>query len=133
MTFKLRCLGSSENFEVPRPATATTATTATKSRPRTPFVAEVAEVAVAAAPPSLERRRSRVIAELQADPALRYAFDVTNATLAGPADAPVSVLLGLRDASGGILTGELRVPADRWPGPAIFADFWKQASERKPS
>lgn len=81
----------------------------------------------------LERRRLKVIGELCADPALRYAWDVQDATPAGPAMGQVSVLLGLRDATGAITTGELRVPAEKWPGIALFADHWRQAAEGRPS
>lgn len=81
----------------------------------------------------LERRRLKVIDELCADPALRYAWDVQDATPAGPAMGQVSVLLGLRDATGAITTGELRVPAEKWPGIALFADHWWQAAEGRPS
>ncbi len=84
-------------------------------------------------PPDLERRRSRVIAALQADPMLRYSFDVQGASVTGPAPSDVSVMLGLRDANGTIIAGELRVPAHKWPGLAVFIAFWKEASERKPS
>ena len=37
----------------------------------------------------LERRRARVVARLQADPELRYSFDVANASPTTPADGPV--------------------------------------------
>jgi len=82
---------------------------------------------------TLERRRSAVVARLEADPALRYSFDVQGATPTAPANGPVSVLLGLRMAGGGIVTGELRIPGDRWPGIAVFAEFWDAASERPAS
>ena len=81
----------------------------------------------------LERRRSAVVARLEADPALRYAFDAQGATPAGPADGPVSVLIGLRDSSGVIVTGELHIPGDRWLGLAPFAEHWRKAAEGAPS
>ncbi len=82
---------------------------------------------------TLERRRAAAVARLEADPALRYSFDVQGATPAGPADGPVSVLLALRDSSGAIISGELRVPADRWPGIALFTTYWRDAAEGMPS
>ncbi len=81
----------------------------------------------------LERRRLKVIDELCTDPALRYAFDVQGATPVGPAVGEVSVLLGLRDSAGTVVTGELRVPGNRWPGLAVFAAYWRQAAEGRPS
>jgi hypothetical protein len=80
-----------------------------------------------------ERRRADVVARLEADPALRYSFDVANATPTAPAGGPVSVLLGLRVPGGGIVTGELRIPADRWPGIALFNERLRLAAEGKPS
>ena len=80
---------------------------------------------------TLERRRAAVVARLEADPALRYSFDVQGATPAGPADGPV--LLGLRDSSGVIVIGELCIPADRWLGLAAFAEHWRKAAEGQPS
>jgi hypothetical protein len=82
---------------------------------------------------TLERRRAAVIARLEADPALRYGFDVRGATPNAPADGPVSVMLGLRTTDGAIVTGELRLPADRWPGMALFTAYWRQAAEARPS
>lgn len=82
---------------------------------------------------TLERRRAAVVARLEADPALKRAFDVVNATPTGPAEGPVSVLLGVRMADGSITTGELRIPGNRWPGIAVFAEFWDAASERPAS
>ena len=81
----------------------------------------------------LERRRAAVIARLKADPALRYSFDVRGATPGPGAHEPVSVMLGLRDSAGTIVTGELRVPGDRWPGLALFTEYWRQAAEGLPS
>jgi hypothetical protein len=81
----------------------------------------------------LERRRQRVIARLQADPALRYSFDVANASLTAPASGPVSVLLGLRTATGGIVTGEAHIPAALWPGVAMFNERLRQSAEGLPS
>ncbi len=81
----------------------------------------------------LARRRHKVADQLRADPALRYAFDAVNATPTAPASDPVSVVLGLRDASGVIVTGELCIPAARWPGLAAFAEHWRKAAEAPPS
>jgi len=82
---------------------------------------------------ALARRRAAVVKQLQADPALRYAFDAANASPVGPAQTDVSVLLAVRDASGAIVSAELRVPADRWPGVAVFTEHWRQAAERLPA
>lgn len=65
---------------------------------------------------------------LRADPALRYAYDVQNASPAGPASGPVSVLLGMRTAAGQIVTGEFMVPAERWDMAAFFAHWDAQRS-----
>lgn len=81
----------------------------------------------------IERECVGIVARLKADPTMRYAFDVANAPPRGPASTDVRVLLGLRDATGRIITGELRVPADRWPGIAIFAEYWRIAAEGTPS
>ena len=81
----------------------------------------------------LERRRARVVARLKADSTLRYSFDVQGASLTAPASGPVSVMLGLRTAIGGIVTGELIVPADRWPGVALFNERLRQSAEGLPS
>ena len=86
-----------------------------------------------AAARELERRRAEVIARLEADPALRYSFDVQGASPHGPADGPVSVMLGLRTATGGIVTGEARIPANRWPGVALFGERLRMAAEGLPS
>ncbi len=42
-------------------------------------------------------------------------------------------MLGLRTASGSIVTGEARIPANRWPGPALFAEHLRMAAEALPS
>lgn len=81
----------------------------------------------------MERRRAEVAARLEADPALRYAFDVVNASPTGPAARDVSVMLAMRDAVGRIVTRELHIPADRWPGMAMFVAYWRDAGERRPS
>lgn len=81
----------------------------------------------------LERRRAAVVARLEADSALRYGFDVANASPTAPASGPVSVMLGLRTADGSIVTGELRIPGDRWPGIALFAERLRMAAEGLPS
>ena len=82
---------------------------------------------------TLERRRAAVVARLEADRALRYSFDVQGASPGAPADGPVSVLLGLRDSTGGIVTGELHIPAHRWPGVALFGERLRMAAEGLPS
>jgi hypothetical protein len=69
--------------------------------------------------------------QLEADPTLRYSFDVQGATPSGPAQTDVSVMLGLRVADGSIVTGELTVAADRWPGLALFCEYWRQAAEAR--
>ena len=81
----------------------------------------------------LERRRTDVVARLKADPELRYSFDVANASPTAPADGPVSVMLGLRTATGTITTGEARIPANRWPGVALFGERLRMAAEALPS
>ena len=81
---------------------------------------------------ALERRRQKVIGALRADPALRYAFDVQGAA-PGQAVCDVSVMLGLRNSAGTIVTGELRVPATKWPGLAVFTAYWRQAADGQPS
>ena len=81
---------------------------------------------------ALARRRHAVAKQLEADPTLRYAFDVQGATPSGPAVADVSVMLGLLAADGAIVAGELRVPAERWPGVGAFAEHWRQAGEALP-
>lgn len=81
----------------------------------------------------MERRRAEVAARLEADPALRYAFDVVNASPTAPAARDVSVMLALRDSTGRIITGELRIPAPRWQGIAVFAAHWRKAEAGKPS
>ena len=82
---------------------------------------------------ALARRRHAVAKQLEADPSLRYSFDVANASPTGPASGPVSVVLALRDSTGVVVAGELRIPADRWPGVGAFAEHWRQASEAPPS
>ena len=82
---------------------------------------------------ALARRRATVVKQLQAEPVLRYAFDVQGASPIVPASGPVSVVLALRDSTGAIVTGEVVVPADRWPGVAVFTAYWRDAAERKPS
>ena len=81
----------------------------------------------------LEPRRQVVSDQLRAEPALRYAFDVRGASPASPAPGPVSVMLGLRDADGQIVTGELRIPTEKWPGLAVFTAYWREAAETRPS
>ena len=78
---------------------------------------------------ALARRRHAVAADLKAHPKARYSFDVANASPSGPASGPVSVVLALRDSTGAIVAGELRVPAARWPGVGAFAEHWRQAGE----
>ena len=81
---------------------------------------------------ALARRRHAVAADLKAHPEARYSFDVANASPSGPATADVSVMLSLRTADGAVVAGELRVPAERWPGLALFTEYWRQAGEALP-
>lgn len=76
-----------------------------------------------------------MVHKLEADTALPYAFHVSDAQLThgAPGAAPVSVVIGMRTADGQVITGELQVPADRWPGLAIFTAHWEQAAERRPA
>ena len=82
---------------------------------------------------ALARRRHAVAADLKAHPEARYSFDVQGATQSGPATADVSVMLGVRAADGAIVAGELRVPADRWPGLTPFCKHWRESAEARPS
>lgn len=82
---------------------------------------------------ALARRRHAVAKQLEADPSLRYAYDVQGATPSGPAVADVSVMLGLLAADGAIVAGELRVPAERWPGLTPFCKHWRESAEARPS
>ena len=82
---------------------------------------------------ALARRRHAVAKQLEADPTLRYAFDVQGATPSGPASGSVSVVLALRDSTGAIVAGELRVPAERWPGLTPFCKHWRESAEARPS
>ena len=70
---------------------------------------------------ALHRRGVEVVQRLKAKPALRYSWDVENATPAGPASSDVSVMLGIRQGDGTILTGALRIPGDRWDMGAFMA------------
>ena len=72
---------------------------------------------------ALERRRAKVVDRLRADPTLRYAFDAIHVPLVGKPSGPVSVMLGLRDGQGRIVTAELLVPADKWDTAAFLA-YW---------
>ena len=81
----------------------------------------------------LERRRQAVADQLRAEAALKYAFDVRGASPVRPAPGPVSVMVGLRDAEGRIVTGELHIPAEMWPGLAVFTAYWREAAERRSS
>ena len=80
---------------------------------------------------ALARRRHGVAKQLEGDPALRYSFDVQDATPSGPAQTDVSVMLGVRTADGSIVAGELRVPVSRWPGITLFSEFWRLAAEAR--
>jgi hypothetical protein len=80
---------------------------------------------------ALARRRHGVAKQLEADPSLRYAFGVQGATPSGPAQADVSVVLGLRTADGAIVAGELRVPAESWPGLTPFCEHWRESAEAR--
>ena len=77
----------------------------------------------------LERRRQIVADRLKADPVLRYAFDVQGASPGPGAPGAVSVMLGLRDRDGRIVTGLMTVPADRWPGLVVFMAYWQDVAE----
>ena len=70
---------------------------------------------------AIESRRRKVTDMARAAPALRYVYDVAGASPIGAAAGPVSVMLGLRDSAGAIVTGELTVPAERWDMAAFFA------------
>lgn len=77
------------------------------------------------------RRRHAVAKQLEADPTLRHSFDVQGAAPSGPAQTDVSVVLGVRTADGAIVAGELRVPADRWPGLTHFCEHWRESAEAR--
>ena len=79
---------------------------------------------------ALARRRAAVAADLRAHPEARYSFDVQGATPIGPAQADVSVMLGVRTADG-VVAGELRVPAERWPGLALFTEYSRDCAEAR--
>lgn len=79
-----------------------------------------------------EARRTKVAAMLQADPAIGYAYDVENTSPVGPAERPVSVLVGLRTADGQIVTGEFLVPAERWDM-GVFVRYWDEQATGRPS
>ena len=80
---------------------------------------------------ALARRRHAVAKQLEADPSLRYAYDVQDATPSGPASGPVSVVLALRDSTGAIVAGEIRVAAERWPGLTPFCEHWRESAEAR--
>ena len=73
----------------------------------------------------LEGRRQKVVGMLRADSALKYSFDVLAASPIGAPAGPVSVMFGLRDSSGQIVTGELAVPADKWDM-VSFIRYWDE-------
>ncbi len=79
---------------------------------------------------ALARRRAAVVADLRVHPEARYSFDVQGATPIGPAQADVSVMLGVRTADG-VVAGELRVPAERWPGLALFTEYSRDCAEAR--
>ncbi len=81
----------------------------------------------------LERRRARLVDNLTAHPEARFSFDVQGASPTALANGPVSVMLGLRTAGGSIVTGEARIPANRWPGITLFNEHLRMAAERLPS
>ena len=76
-----------------------------------------------AAAVALHRRRVEVVRQLKAEAGVRYAWDVLNATPAGPAPGEVSVMLGIRWRDGLFLTGVLRIPGERWDMGAFLAAF----------
>ena len=81
----------------------------------------------------LARRRARVVDDLTAHPEARYSFQVAGASPSGPGSSAVSVVLGIHMKAMSIIVCELVVPADRWPGLAIFIGHWRLAAEGKPS
>jgi hypothetical protein len=80
--------------------------------------AEQANAAAAA----LERRRALVARQLEAHPELPRAFDVQGAPLLPGEPGPaVSVVLAIRAPGGGIVTGELHIPRERFDAAAFVA------------
>jgi hypothetical protein len=76
--------------------------------------------------PTLEARAYRCVCQLEAQPAARYGWDVQGAGfLQGESGPPVSVVLGIR-TPGGIATGELQVPRERWDMAAFVAHLEAQ-------
>jgi len=75
----------------------------------------------AAASRSCADRLAKVERELQGHPGHRVAFDVVDVPLAGSAEGEsVSVVLAVRHGDH-ILSGELRVPRERWDMAAFVA------------
>lgn len=63
---------------------------------------------------ALNARQKKVADALHADPALRYAYDVQNVSPKEAPSGPVSVMLGLRESSRTIISGEYSVPPGKW-------------------
>ena len=78
-------------------------------------------IPVDAAAVELHRRRAEIVKRLRSDTGIGYAWDVEGAAPSGPAPADVSVMWGIRQGDGTILTGELRIPGERWDLGAFFA------------
>jgi hypothetical protein len=71
---------------------------------------------------ALEHRRVLVLRHLATRPELARAFDVQDAPLtAGEPGPAVSVVLAIRAPGGGIVTGELHVPRERFDAAAFVA------------
>ena len=71
----------------------------------------------------LEKRRQRVASVLANFPERKYAHHIAGASPKGiwPFGGPVSVVIALRDSSGGVVTGELTVPLALWEESALLA------------
>jgi hypothetical protein len=63
---------------------------------------------------TLERRRARVIRELQENAELRVAFDALNTPLKPGAGEPVSIVFAIRSPTHGIVSAEFSVPRERF-------------------
>jgi hypothetical protein len=78
---------------------------------------------------TLERRRARVVRQLQEHPDVRVGFDACNAPFAPETGEPVSVVLAIRTASTGIVSAELSVPRDRFDF-VLFGQMIDETSRR---
>jgi hypothetical protein len=81
----------------------------------------------AAVPDPLVSRRAFVVAELQAHPGNRYAFDVADAPLLPGPGAPVSAVLAIRTPEG-IVTAELCIARERFEFAAFVAELDRAAA-----